>query len=92
MVARPGMIAVDAENTEHIGIYFGGMVYGGIGTSCWVEGEGEIKMKMQVGKHILNVTYIKSYKMKDWYIDFINVKNFYSSRDVIQRVKRWAKD
>ena len=34
MVARPGMIAVDAENTEHIGIYFGGMVYGGIGTSC----------------------------------------------------------
>ena len=34
MVAQPGMIAVDVENTEHIGIYFGGMVYGGIGTSC----------------------------------------------------------
>lgn len=33
MVVRPGMIAVDVENTEHIGIYFGGMVYGGIGTS-----------------------------------------------------------
>lgn len=50
---------------------------------------------MGIGKDFLNRIHIKKKhtKMKDWYIDLIEIKNFCLSKDTfLLKVKRQAKD